>query len=68
MFFFFFNTHINLKYFKETDLHTTHNFLEVTIANRIVNSLVASIRLGKLAVVQVTFAESKLIVSNFSIA
>jgi len=45
----------------------THNFLKPTIEKCIVNSFVVSICLGKLAVVEVTFVESTLIVSIFSI-
>jgi len=46
----------------------THMFLKPTIAKCVVKSFVVSICLGTLAVVQVTFAESTLIASIFSIA
>jgi len=57
-----------IQYLKEIDLHTARNFLKAIFAKCIVNNFVVSICLGKLAVVQVTFAESMLIVSIFSIA
>ena len=43
-------------------------FLKPTIAKCIVSSFVVSVCRGKLAVVQVTFAEYTFIVSIFSIA
>jgi len=57
-----------MQYVKEIDLHTTCNFLKPILAKCIMKSFVVNICLGKLAVVQVTFAESMLIVSIFSIA